>query len=508
MTAWAAVHLLAAASALVVIALALSRGDRSPLRRPLALLAASQFAWSAASVGSEVTRVETYALLGAAATPLFPPLALHFVLTFLGRTRQLRWLLGVAYAVFGAQVLLVIAALVHPYLELDRALALFARVMLVTSLPLVVVGIALTWRHSRETGSELELVRTRLVLLALIIVPLLLTTDLLADLGLPVPRLSTLGGFTFNVLMTRLTLGLGLFTGATRRRVWLGQALVLGLFFAVSYLAIFTAFAGQTGALVVGATTLSMAFAVLGWSSFTSSAAARAGLERFATIGRFSAQMAHDLRNPLAGAVGWTDFFLEEFRRKGDQESLENAQRLHAALQRIETTIDRYQRLSRMEPSLAEVDANQLVTSVAEQMRRGATAPGVTVETRLCEPAPRLEADRVLLASALENLVANAFHAMPGGGTVTLATRVDVSLDAPELVLAVQDTGVGFDARAREQAFELFFTTRARGSGLGLAFVRQVAEAHHGRATLESREGVGSTLSLRLPLSSPTKDLP
>jgi hypothetical protein len=89
MTIWAAVHVLAAASGLVVIALALTSGEGSPLRRPLALLAAEQFAWNAASVGSELTHLDTFAYLGALAAPLFPPLALHFVLTFLGRRREL-----------------------------------------------------------------------------------------------------------------------------------------------------------------------------------------------------------------------------------------------------------------------------------------------------------------------------------------------------------------------------------------------------------------------------------
>lgn len=500
MTAWAAVHLLAAASALVVIALALARGERSPLRRPLAMLAASQFAWSAASLGSEVTGATTYAFLGAAASPLFPPLALHFVLTFLGRTRQLRGLLIASYVVFGVQTVLVAVAVTTSPADVAQTLESFAIALLVTSLPMVLIALVLVTRHLRESGSALEQLRTRLVIIALVVAPVLLITDLLADVGLPVPRLSTLGSFTFNVLMTRLTLGLGLFTGATNVRVWLGQALVLGMFATVSYLAIFTAFAGRLAALLVGLTTLSLVFAVLGWFLFKSSAVARTGLERFATIGRFSAQMAHDLKNPLAGAMGWADYFLEDFRRRGDTENLENAQRLRGALERLETTIDRYQRLSRMEPQLEPIDANQLVTGIADAMRRG-RAGSVTVETNLCEPAPKFQGDRALISSALENLVQNAFHAMPAGGQVTLGTSVVTESDEPQLVLSVADTGVGFDARAREQAFELFFTTKAQGSGLGLAFVRQVARAHQGDAMLTSREGAGSTISLTLPLS-------
>ena len=258
MTAWAAVHLLAAASGLVVIALALSRGDRSPLRRPLALLAASQFAWNAASVGSEVTHLETYALLGAIAAPLFTPLALHFVLTFLGRKRQLRWLLIGSYVVCGAQALLAAVELAVPFNQVPGGLETFALLLLVTSLPVAVYAIALVVQHLRKAGSDLERLRSRILLIALVVVIVLIITDPLADLNVPVPRLATLGSFTFNVLLTRLTLGMGLFTGATRRSVMWGQALVLGLFFAVAYLAIFTAFSAQLGVMIIAFTALSL----------------------------------------------------------------------------------------------------------------------------------------------------------------------------------------------------------------------------------------------------------
>jgi signal transduction histidine kinase len=104
--------------------------------------------------------------------------------------------------------------------------------------------------------------------------------------------------------------------------------------------------------------------------------------------------------------------------------------------------------------------------------------------------------DRDLLAGALENLVQNAFEAMPDGGTVTVRT----SVDPDTVVLSVEDNGQGMDARTRERAFDPFFTTKPTGSGLGLAFVRRVAEAHGGDVTLASKEGAGTTLQLRLPL--------
>jgi two-component system, NtrC family, sensor histidine kinase HydH len=503
MTAWAAVHLLAAASGLMVIALALARGERSPLRRPLALLAVSQFAWNAAAVGSEVTGFATYALLGAIAAPLFPVLALHFVLKFLGRSRQLKPSLIAAYVVFGAQSLVVIIELALPGTQVPGGLETFAVGLLATSLPVAIYAIVLVARHLGRAVSELERGRTRILLLALVVVPMLLSSDLLADLGLPLPRMATLGAFTFNLMLARLTLGLGLFTGETRRSVALGQVVVLGLFFAVSYLAIFNAFSGQLGALIIGFTVLSLVLSVLGWLMLTGSSAERAGLERFATLGRFSAQMAHDLKNPLAAAKGAAEYLTEELRRGGDVSNQDFAKLVVAQLDRLNTVIDRYQRLSKLEPQFAALDANQLVSNVLSLQHFAAQGP-VTIDRQLASPAPKFLGDADLLASALENLVKNGLEAMPDGGTLTVSTALTTDHDEPKVVFSVQDTGSGFDARAREQAFELFFTTKATGSGLGLAFVRQVARAHGGDAALASREGAGTTVSVILPLSQVT----
>jgi len=498
MTTWAAVHVLAAASGLVVIALALTSGEGSPLRRPLALLAAEQFAWNAASVGSELTHLDTFAYLGALAAPLFPPLALHFVLTFLGRRRELEKHLWAAYVVFGLQSLMALVELVLPGQQVPGGLGTFAIMLLVVSVPLALVALVLVSQHLRRVGSELERLRTRLLLAAIVIVVALLTTEPLADLGLPVPRLSTLGSFTFNIVLTHLTLGLGLFQRSSSPRIAAGLAVVIGLSFAVSYLVVFNLLSAQTTALITGFTALSLTLVVAGWLYLKSSQQARVGLERFATLGRFSAQMAHDLKNPLAAAKGAAEYLAEEMRRGGDATNTDFAMLVVSQLDRLHAVIDRYQRLSKLEPQFSELDANQLVKKVLS-LQRFATESPVNLTTKFAEPAPKFAGDADLLASALENLVKNAMEAMPKGGTITVATELVTEHDDARVRLSVTDTGPGFDARSLEQAFELFFTTKATGSGLGLAFVRQVARAHGGDAELLSTEGKGTTVSVILP---------
>src|SRR5262249_39270490 len=94
----------------------------------------------------------------------------------------------------------------------------------------------------------------------------------------------------------------------------------------------------------------------------------------------------------------------------------------------------------------------------------------------------------------------NALEAMPSGGT--LAVRSARVSDEDSIVISVQDSGGGMDVRQMERAFDDFYTTKAQGTGLGLPFVRRVAEAHAGRVTLESGIGKATLIRVELPLGS------
>jgi signal transduction histidine kinase len=105
-------------------------------------------------------------------------------------------------------------------------------------------------------------------------------------------------------------------------------------------------------------------------------------------------------------------------------------------------------------------------------------------------------ADAGLLVGAVENLLRNAHEAMPKGGTI----RVVVERKGSLAVVRVVDTGQGMDASTREAALDDFFTTKAKGSGLGLSFVRRVAEAHGSSVRVTSAVGKGTTVELGFPL--------
>lgn len=498
MNLWAVIHLLAAASGLVVLPVAVSRRGQSPLRRPLVLIALDQFAWNAASVGTALTGAHVFELLGAVAAPFFPPVALHFVLAFVGKRRRHRRLLTAAYVLLGAQALLPLVELFGP--RTPGGLETYGALLLLGGLPVAALGLFFGARHLGQTGSERERLRTQVLLVALGLVTLLLPTEPLADAGLPVPRLATLGSLVFNSLLAWLTLGL--LPQSPRPRQSLFFAVLGALAFTVAYLGLLAQFTAGVVVSLLAFLSLALTASVLGWLWWSSERATRQGLQQLAAVGRFSAQMAHDLKNPLAAARGAAEYLTEEMRRAGDATNVEFAGLVVGQLDRLQTVIDRYQKLARLEPQRTRVDVNQLVTQVLS-LQGFATPQQVEVRTELAQPAPVASLDRDLLASALENLVKNAFEAMAGGGTLTVRTALTHDDDEPRLELSVRDTGPGFDPRAREQAFELFFTTRAQGSGLGLPFVREVARAHGGDARLHSQEGQGATVTLWLPLTEP-----
>jgi signal transduction histidine kinase len=260
---------------------------------------------------------------------------------------------------------------------------------------------------------------------------------------------------------------------------------------------------GHLALLALALGSLTLAGAVVAQQVASTVAAQRAGLSRFANVGRFSAQMAHDLKNPLAAARAALDF-LEEERRQG--RSLDAHAHflslVREQLARMTRTIERYQRLASVEPACAPLAVDELVRKVlALQTFAG------EVQVDVPSTLPRPLADEDLLGAALDNLVKNAIEALPGGkGVIYVRAELDELPSGDAVTLSVTDTGAGMDARAREQAFEPFFTTKATGSGLGLSWVKQVVEAHGGVVRLTSEEGKGTTVALTLPLRPPAAD--
>ncbi|MEW5737956.1 MAG: histidine kinase dimerization/phospho-acceptor domain-containing protein [Myxococcota bacterium] len=308
---WLAV--LAAAGAVLVAAMAATR--RSPLSGPLTLLSVDQFAWNGATIGLLLTGDDRWRWVGAVVSPVFPAMVFHFALVFVGKRRSLERWLWATYAVFGAQCV----GSAVTYLKAGGATAgdisFWAGVLAICILPLVVGGGVLVLRHLRQAASPLERLRTWLFLGALAVLTASVMTDLLHDMGYAVPALSQTGSFLFTGAMALLSFGTGLMPMPSAVRSGVFTVLVVLLSAAVALLA-FVVWQGNLAVLALVLSSLSVTGMLVARRVTLTVASQRQGLSRFANVGRFSAQMAHDLKNPLAAARGALQF-LEEERRQG-----------------------------------------------------------------------------------------------------------------------------------------------------------------------------------------------
>ena len=152
-------------------------------------------------------------------------------------------------------------------------------------------------------------------------------------------------------------------------------------------------------------------------------------------------------------------------------------------------------------PALEPIDVADVVEELVPLLRHAARQRGVQLETGQRHDGTRVRGDSGQLQQILMNLVVNALEATPAGGKVVIGVGAAERMDRPGVALTVADTGAGITPEALPRIFEAFFTTKSRGqgTGLGLAICRDIAKAHGGEMTVETRHGGGTTFTLWLP---------
>ena len=484
--------LFAAIGHLSLAVTALIWGRRSALARPLAALCFVLFGWNFATLAEHVLGGPTFAVLDSAFTALSPPLVLEVVLCFVGQVRRQRLARASVWLVFGGMAAVSLLGVASPAIVSWLDSPRWAAVFLLGWVPTLAFDLLVLVRHLRSATDLAEKARTRTVLAAVAIGATFSTSDVARDLGLPLPYLASIGTLIAAGLLMTCAVRFALFDRnvSTRTTVY-----VLGMIgaFVVAYLVLFRVFAGSLAAQAFVSAIVTLLVVAVARELGIALAESRERVQRLAVLGRFSAQMAHDLRSPLTALLGAVDVLegAGESGEKGEEAAATRKEFLELAAaqaRRISAIVDRYDRMGRIEPRLTVVRVNDVARSVA----RAHALPEVSL--RLDAAEPECEADRDLLESAVENVVRNAVEATTSKADVTIETCVEPSA----LVIRVTDRGVGMDARQRERAFEDFFTTKASGSGLGLAFTKRVLVAHGGDVTLRSESGRGTTVELRL----------
>jgi len=239
--------------------------------------------------------------------------------------------------------------------------------------------------------------------------------------------------------------------------------------------------------LVVGLTLVVWRF----WSRSEASERALWRSQHLAMIGQMTATMAHEVRNPLSIIKATA----ERIRRKyGDGSEL---------FEFIPEEADRLDRLTRWylnfarptDLTFAPVTLAEIAEESLSRLRKELEAADIAVNCPTGDAKGECEADRDRLVQAVLNVLINAQQAIGRGGTIT----VHISEHGERVRLEIKDTGRGIPLEEQPLVFEPFRTTKTTGSGLGLAVVRQVIEAHGGSVGLESTPGVGTKVWLELP---------
>jgi signal transduction histidine kinase len=478
------ISIVACAGHLSLALLVLLRGGSSPLALPIALLSLDLFGWNFAAFAYGHSGATVFRYFDRSLSPLTPPLALHVVCAFVGKARKLRYLLFAAYVAF--------AALVFRIDERDWG-SLFLSGIAITMVPALTLLLVHLWR----TDDPLERVRTQLILAAALIGTILGSADLWdARVPVPIPPIGSLATFVSTALVATVALRLKLF-GKELSPYVMFYAGALAVLAVVVYLGIFEWLGGRS-VVALGAITALFAVAIIFRDVRYAQVIRHAREEQLVTMGRFSRQLAHDLKNPLAALSGAIQFLLRE--RAAGRPLDANAHFLEMMAEqstRLRGVIDDYERIARVEPVCLPIAVNELVRAVL-LLQPFAAREGIEVKAQLADDLPECSADRDLVATALENLLRNAFEAMPAGGTVTVRTE-RIAGSGPRVSISVEDQGVGMDPREQSRAFDDFFTTKDGGTGHGLAFVRRVAHAHGGHVSLSSRVGRGTLVSFHIP---------
>jgi len=225
--------------------------------------------------------------------------------------------------------------------------------------------------------------------------------------------------------------------------------------------------------------------------------------QRLAAMGEMAAQLAHQLRTPLAAALLYTANL--ENPDIATEPRINIAQKAVARLKHLEKLIQEMLLFARGEVLGREaIDVTELLSELQHTIEPLARARHVTLEVQTQEEAlPALQGNRKAIVGALANLLENALHALSTPeqtkpGIVVLHAHCEQG----QLLLRVRDNGPGMAPELVARLFEPFFTTRTEGTGLGLAIARGVARAHNGNIEVNSTPGVGTEFLVSLPLQA------
>jgi two-component system sensor histidine kinase HydH len=221
-----------------------------------------------------------------------------------------------------------------------------------------------------------------------------------------------------------------------------------------------------------------------------------------AALGRMATQVAHELKNPLAGLRLYARHLEHRLRRARDEDGAGLAQKISSTVDHLAAVVSEMTAFGRP-PELhrAAMSLHALLDECVTFAQARCETEGITVVRDYASACPEAMLDARELRKAFSNLILNGLEALEPGGRLTV--RTGYAAEGREMSVVIEDTGAGMSEETLSRVFDLFFTTKSQGTGLGMAIARSVVDLHGGQLSIQSTVGRGTQLMVRLPFEAP-----
>jgi signal transduction histidine kinase len=219
--------------------------------------------------------------------------------------------------------------------------------------------------------------------------------------------------------------------------------------------------------------------------------------DRLAAISRISGGVAHEVKNPLNAILLHVEVARTKLSR-GETDLAPEMDIISREILRLDRVVRTFLDFSRpVELKLSKIPVHDLVSDIVDLAKPQATAGNIGITVRQEADGVDVRVDRDLMKQAVLNVVVNAMQAMPQGGDL----RFESSVADDAVEIRVADTGAGIPPELREKIFRLYFSTKNKGSGIGLAMTFRIVQLHDGTIDFTSEPGKGTTFFIRLPIA-------
>lgn len=220
--------------------------------------------------------------------------------------------------------------------------------------------------------------------------------------------------------------------------------------------------------------------------------------KRLVALGKLSAGIAHEIRNPLSSIRGLAQFVFNSFSKTDERK--EDLNTIIQEVDRLNKLVIQVLDFAKFKkPNLTFFSLNDLIRKIAELFKLEIKDKQIKFNLELSPDISQIQADEDQIRQILMNVIINAIQAIPKKGEIKIKTEKALLKGASAIKFIIEDSGIGIPEKDFNQIFDPFFSTKEKGSGLGLSIVYKLVEAHQGEIKVESKEGEGTKFVIFLP---------